>query len=182
MVVEAAVKKEQGRPLLRVDGEVRAKKYLTGPTLLEIDGDGNPDLRLDRVFRGAEERLDVQMLFDPAKKQLHAPASTIQFGNGECGEQEVVGQKNQPQIFLGVEVMDATQRVGIQVCGLRPGELNGLIGSQAGGTAHRSPVASPELRILLGARDEESATLFEHVKTGEVQVSAVEQIKSPRFG
>jgi hypothetical protein len=38
VVVEAAVKEEQGRPLLRVNGEVRAKKYLTGPTLLEIDG------------------------------------------------------------------------------------------------------------------------------------------------
>ena len=30
--------KEQGRPLFGVDGEVCAKKYLTGPTLLEMSG------------------------------------------------------------------------------------------------------------------------------------------------
>src|SRR5437879_13423661 len=78
--------------------------------------------------------------------------------------------------------MDAVQRVRVQARGLRPGELNGLIGSQSGGTPHRSPVASPELRILLGARDEESATSLEHVKPGEVQVSAAEQIKRDCFG
>ena len=55
----------------------------------------------------------MKMLFDPAKKQLHAPARAIQVGDGECGEQEVVGQKNQPQIFLGIEVMDALQGGGI---------------------------------------------------------------------
>jgi hypothetical protein len=122
------------------------------------------------------------MLFDPAKKQLHAPACAIQFGNSECGEQEVVGQKNQPQVFLGIEVMDAAQRIGIQERGLRPGELNGLIGSQPGGKAHRPPVAPPELGVLFGARDEKSATLFEHIQTREAQVAAVEQIKSSRFG
>ena len=34
MVVDAEVKKEQGRPLFGVNGEVLLKKYLTGPTLL----------------------------------------------------------------------------------------------------------------------------------------------------
>src|SRR3977135_2958632 len=101
----------------------------------------------------------MKMLFDPAKKQLHTPARAIQVGNGECGEQEVVGQKNQPQIFLDIEVVDATQRIGIQVRSLGPGELNGLIGSQPGRVAHRSPIASPELRVLFGARNEKSATL-----------------------
>jgi hypothetical protein len=49
------------------------------------------------------------VLFDPANEQLHVPASAIRVGNGECEEQEVVGQKSHPQIFLGFEVMDATQ-------------------------------------------------------------------------
>ena len=80
----------------------------------------------------------MKMLFDPTKKQLYAPTGAIQVGNGECGELEVVGQKNQAQFFLGVEVMDAPQRIGIQLRSLRPGELNGLIGSQSGRAAHRS--------------------------------------------
>ena len=38
MAVDAEVNKEQGRPLFGVDGEVCSKKYLTGPTLLEMSG------------------------------------------------------------------------------------------------------------------------------------------------
>ena len=38
MVVDAEVKKEQGRPLLGVNGAVCSKKDLTGPTLLEMSG------------------------------------------------------------------------------------------------------------------------------------------------
>jgi len=34
----AEVKTEQGRPLSGVNGEVRSKKDLTGPTLLEMSG------------------------------------------------------------------------------------------------------------------------------------------------
>jgi hypothetical protein len=36
VVVEAEVKEEQGRPLFGVNGVVRSKKDLTGPTLLEM--------------------------------------------------------------------------------------------------------------------------------------------------
>jgi hypothetical protein len=37
VVVDAGVKKKQrGRPLLEVDGEVCSKNHLTGPTLLEM--------------------------------------------------------------------------------------------------------------------------------------------------
>jgi hypothetical protein len=38
VVVDAEVNKEQGRPLYGVNGEVRSKKDLTGPTLLEMSG------------------------------------------------------------------------------------------------------------------------------------------------
>ena len=49
MVVEAAVKEEQGRPLSGVTGEVCVKKDLTGPTLLEID-DSRPTQELANHF------------------------------------------------------------------------------------------------------------------------------------
>ena len=42
MVVEAEVKEEQGRPLFGVNGVVRSKKDLTGPTLLEMSGYDSP--------------------------------------------------------------------------------------------------------------------------------------------
>ena len=43
----AEVKTEQGRPLSGVNGEVRSKKDLTGPTLLEMSGNLNQDAYLD---------------------------------------------------------------------------------------------------------------------------------------
>jgi hypothetical protein len=46
VVVEAEVKKEPGRPLFGVNGEVRSKKDLTGPTLLEIS-DYHVNLRFE---------------------------------------------------------------------------------------------------------------------------------------
>ncbi len=38
MVVDVEVNKRRGRPLFGEDGEVYSKKYLTGPTLLEMSG------------------------------------------------------------------------------------------------------------------------------------------------
>jgi 4-hydroxybenzoyl-CoA thioesterase len=66
-------------------------------------------LLLHGVLGGSGERLDAQVSFDLPNEQLTVPASAIKVGNGECEEQEVVGQKNQRQIFLGDEGMDATQ-------------------------------------------------------------------------
>ncbi len=74
-----------------------------------IHRDGHSSLRLHCVLEGVGGRLDAQVLFDPANEHLHVTESAIQVCNGECEEQEVVGQKNHRQIFFGVEVMDATQ-------------------------------------------------------------------------
>ena len=35
----------------------------------DVDADGDPDLGLDRVFAGAEEAFDAQMLLDPFEQQ-----------------------------------------------------------------------------------------------------------------
>ena len=42
---------------------------------------GNPYLRLHRVFAGAEEHLDAQVLLDPFEEQFHLPALAVQVGN-----------------------------------------------------------------------------------------------------
>ena len=55
MVVDAEVNKEQGRPLFGVDGGVCSKKYLTGPTLLEMYGN----------FTYQEFRRDAFLTVDP---------------------------------------------------------------------------------------------------------------------
>jgi hypothetical protein len=52
VVVDAGVnKKQRGRPLLEVDGEVCSKNYLTGPTLLEMSGKRtNQELGVESVM------------------------------------------------------------------------------------------------------------------------------------
>ncbi len=42
-----------------------------------INRDGNPDLGLDGVLRGAEEDLDAQMLLDPFEKQLDRACAAL---------------------------------------------------------------------------------------------------------
>src|ERR1700691_3517121 len=141
-----------------------------------------PHLGLHGVLGGAVEGLDAQVLFDPTKKQLHTPAGTVQFGDGQSGKQEIVGEKNQPQFLFGVEVMNAAQRVGIQARGFWAGQLDGLIRPQSTGAAHRTPLAPPELGVLLGARNKEGAPLGEQVEAAKVQVPAIEQVKCSGFG
>ena len=38
----------------------------------DVDADRNPDLRLDGVVRGAEERLDAEVLLDPLGCDRHS--------------------------------------------------------------------------------------------------------------
>ena len=80
-----------------------------------VNADGNPDLGLDRVFGGAEERLDAQVLLDPLEKQLHLPAALVQLRNGEGRKDEMVGEEDQPLVRRSVEVADAAKGVGV-VC------------------------------------------------------------------
>ena len=48
----------------------------------EINADGDPDLRLDRVERVAEEMFDRQVLLDPLEEGLDLPTLAIDFCDG----------------------------------------------------------------------------------------------------
>ena len=56
-----------------------------------IDRDGDPDLALDRVLRGAEETLDAKMLLDPLKEQFDLPAALVKRADCQGRELEMVG-------------------------------------------------------------------------------------------
>ena len=59
---------------------------------LDIDADGNPNLGFDGVGRRADEPLDPQMLFDPLEEQFYLPTALVYQGDGQCRQNEVVGQ------------------------------------------------------------------------------------------
>ena len=77
-----------------------------------VDGDGDPNLRLHRVLGGAVEALDAQVLFDPLEEQLDLPAASVKRADGECWQDEVVGQKDQMLVGLGIVIANASQVAG----------------------------------------------------------------------
>lgn len=53
----------------------------------------DPDLRHDRVFRGAEKAFNLEILLDPFEKQLDLPSLLVNFRNGGCRQSEVIGDE-----------------------------------------------------------------------------------------
>ena len=92
-----------------------------------IDGDGDPDLSFDGVFRGAEEGLDSQVLFDPFEEQLDLPAAFVEFGNGECRQGEVVGEEYEGVVSFGVVILDAAQVVRVVAEGMAASQHTDLV-------------------------------------------------------
>ena len=56
-----------------------------------VDRDRDPDLRLHRVGRDAEEGFDLQALLDPLEEELDLPSAAVEMKDRECREGEVVG-------------------------------------------------------------------------------------------
>ena len=61
----------------------------------DVDGNRDPNLRLDTVRGGAEEALDPQVLFDPFEEQFDLPAIAINRRYGQRRQEEIVGQENE---------------------------------------------------------------------------------------
>ena len=67
-----------------------------------VDGDRDPDLGFDGIFRGAEKSLDAQVLLDPFEKQLHLPAALVELCNGQRRQIEIVGEKGETFVIVMV--------------------------------------------------------------------------------
>ncbi len=50
------------------------------------------------------------MLLDPFEKEFHLPAAAVQFGDGERGQDEIVGQEYEGLGCFGILEADAAQR------------------------------------------------------------------------
>jgi len=77
-----------------------------------VGSNGDPDLRLDRVRAGAEERLDPRVLLDPLEEQLRLSAAAIGVGDDERRQREVVVREGRGLGSLGVGEADAPNRSG----------------------------------------------------------------------
>ncbi len=147
-----------------------------------VDGDGGPDLGLDRVLRGAEETLDAKMLLDPLEKQLHLPAALVERAHGERGQRQMVGQKHQPLVSFEIAIHDAAQPLGIALMGIEHREFDQLIADQSGAAIHGLGEQALELGVRLGARHKEGASLVERIEPLEVEVAAIHHVEGAGLG
>jgi len=121
------------------------------------------------------------VLLDPFEEQFHLPARLVDRGDGKCRKCEVVGEKLQPLVGVGVEVADTPQRIRVHFGGLEGGQNDRVIGSDAEGFVHRARIAPLEQDVLLGAYDEERRAQGEYEEPLEIDVAAIQDVERARF-
>src|SRR5437667_274836 len=76
------------------------------------------------------------------EEQFHLPATAIQIGDAAGGQGELVGQENEPLERLGIAVLDATQRYGKALVGIKATQDHGLIADHTACAIHGMRVAA----------------------------------------
>src|SRR5215472_8596137 len=139
----------------------------------DVDGYGDPQLRLHCTFRGTVEPLDAQMLLDPREEQLDLPAAFVELADGDGRQGEMVGDEN--ELLAGFAVVEANtaEVLGIAAPGLGTVERDGLVADDAGGTIGGRRVDAVRIHVRLGAGDEEGAGLVEDMQAIEIDVAAI---------
>ena len=148
----------------------------------DIGGNGDPDLGLYRIVGSAVEGLDSEMLLDPFEEQFDLPSALVEFGDGQCGKDEIIGQKDELFFLFGVEVFYAAEFFGITFQRAGRDQHDGLIAFQTGGLLHRMRVDSSEFQVFFGPCDEEREEFRKQVKSFEIQVSSIHDVEGTRFG
>src|SRR5262245_31118085 len=143
----------------------------------QVDRDCNPDLGAHGVLAGAEEGFDAQVLFDPFEEQLDLPSAAVELRNGQRGQGEVVGQKDQRLAGLRIVVADAAQFLGVGPAWVETAQHHRLVEAQAGAFVHRVRVAPGKTAVLAGASEEESRMLRDAIQTPKVQVAPVHDVE-----
>ena len=136
----------------------------------------------DGILRGAEERFDTQVLFNPFEEQLDLPAIAVEFGDGVCGQGKVVGEEIERLVCVRVVVFDASQ--GLRVVGgaLGAGQDDGLVTHQAGGFIDWSGIAAAVAGIGPGADNEEGGGHGQGKQALEIEVGAVHDVAGAGLG
>lgn len=68
-------------------------KFLLDDGNQHVSRHGAPNLRLDGILPVAQELLDSQVLLDPFEEQFDLPTVLVECGDGQRGQDKVVGQE-----------------------------------------------------------------------------------------
>src|SRR2546429_9546949 len=95
------------------------------------------------------------MLFDPFEEEFDLPAVTIETGDTQRWDREVVGQQHQFLIGFGRAKADSSQRVGIEQRTLWSSEHDGLIAANPGAAIGWMRISAAEAQVAFGPHDKE---------------------------
>ena len=148
----------------------------------DISRDGDSDLRPYRVLRSSVERLDPQVLFDPAEEKLYLPAKFVEHGDGQRGKKKIIRQKREKAVVLPVVEADPAELVGVTLAGQNAAEDDDLVAGQVHGFIDGSGVESAALEVRLGADDKKGPVLMKSKEPREVEIAPVEDIERTGLG
>jgi hypothetical protein len=143
-----------------------------------VGADGDPYLRVDGVFRGAEEGLDSQVLLDPTKEQLDLPAGTIELNDGHCGQSEAIGQEDQSFPTDRICESNPSKLTGIVPRTELAREDDDLIADETARAINLSRITTLGFGVRTRTRNEERACLANSPEPREVEIGPVEHIVS----
>ena len=121
------------------------------------------------------------MLLDPAKEQLHLPATLIELGDGERGQEKIVGEKHQAVLTQSIVIMNPPKPVGITSLGNGIVERDDLVRAQARSLVDGLREKALTIEALFGPSHEEGTRLVHAVESSKIEVSAIHQVNSAGF-
>ena len=120
------------------------------------------------------------MLFDPFEEEFDLPAASIQVGDGQGGQVEVVGQEHESALVFDVVERDASETSGVALRSVDAIEGDGRVAAKAGGFVDGSTFACGDDGVRFGADDEEGFGRFEAVESLEIEVAPVQDVEGSR--
>jgi hypothetical protein len=147
----------------------------------EIGGQRGPDLDPYPVGRSTEETSQTQVLLEPTEKQLDGPTTPVDQRDDQGVQVELVGQKDQPQARLGIDVADPAQRVRIALAALPRVEPDGLVATQPGGLVHGSTGGNVVAGVGFQSRYEEGPAGVQAVQSLQVEIPPVHHVIAARI-
>ena len=113
-----------------------------------------PKLSLDRIRRGADEGLDLQVLFDRLKEQLDLPAVLVDRRDGARTETTMIGNEDEGAACVLADRLDSTQQMRALLLGTCSGQADSLILDDVPVLRHGVLLDHLEQSIVLHTSDE----------------------------
>ena len=146
-----------------------------------IDRHRDPDLRLDRIFRGTEKLLDTKMLLDPFEEQLDLPAAFVKSADGFWRQDHLIGEEDERLAGFRVAEADPAQMRGVILFGIEAIQRNRLVAEDANTALCLSRINSMSFEIRLGASDEEGTGQMQAMQAPEVDIATIHDVDRTGF-